>query len=69
MKPKLKYQTRVSAMDCLRRGIFETKAIVNEIRHEAEQDVSSEKQLFRCVAAIKEKFTQGLRPRRYSGLH
>jgi len=68
MKPIVPYQTRDKIMDYFEKAIFETQAIVSEILPEAGHYVSSEKQLHRCVTAIKGKFTQGLKPRKYSGI-
>ena len=67
MKPILPYLTRCKAMGCFEQGIFETKAIANEILSEAEPYVSSLKQLKRCVSAIKGKFSQGFSPKKFGG--
>lgn len=68
MKPILPYLTRCKVMGCLEQGIFETVAIIDEIILEAEQYVSSQEQLKRCVSAIKGKFAQGFSPKKFGGI-
>jgi len=68
MKPILRYDTRVKIMDLMDQGIFETKTIQNIIIAEAQCD-ASEKQLPRCIAAIKGKHKQGLRPRKVDDIY
>lgn len=68
MKPRQPYDTRVKIMDLMDQGIFETKTIQNIIISEDQLD-ADEKRLPRCIAAIKGKHKQGLRPQKVDDIY